>query len=76
MLEEGLDTENFSEREGFKYRRPRKRKSVTPMSERVKNKMRYRKNKWKLKLYNRKYREKNKAKLKRQRKLRERLRRV
>jgi len=38
---------------------------VTPLSERLKNRLRYRKNKYKIKLYNKKWRQRNKMQIKR-----------
>lgn len=46
-----------------------KRKILSPR-QRLKNKMRYRKNKYKIQVYNRKYRLKNRMQLKRRTKLR------
>jgi hypothetical protein len=52
-----------------------KRIPKTPLSKRIKNRLRYKKNKHKIKLYNKKYRLKNKFKLKLKRKNRKFLRR-
>jgi hypothetical protein len=70
MFENEVCSESSSLEEKLGKRIPK-----SPLSQRIKNRLRYKKNKHKIKLYNKKYRLKNKFKLKLKRKKRQLLRR-
>ena len=75
-MNEDKSNEDEFDKEGLKINKPKQVKKPTSLSEKIKNRLRYRKNKWKLKLYNKKYREKNKSRLQRERKLKNRLKKA